>query len=87
MPPWRLHDLRRTTSTGLARLRVPKEVNEKVLNHASGSFSGVGGTYDRHGYADEMRDALDRWGAGVGRISRGEPLLPSNVIELRAAAG
>jgi hypothetical protein len=41
MPPWRLHDLRRTVATGLAKLGIDLPVIEKVLNHSSGSFAGV----------------------------------------------
>ena len=41
--PWRIHDLRRTVATGLQRLGVRFEVTEAVLNHVSGSRSGVAG--------------------------------------------
>ena len=38
---WRLHDLRRTCVSGMARLGVPPHVADKVLNHQSGTISGV----------------------------------------------
>jgi integrase len=38
---WTLHDLRRTTATGLQRLGTPLQVTEAVLNHTSGSRKGV----------------------------------------------
>jgi integrase len=76
LPGWRLHDLRRTATTGMARLRVPKEVAEKVLNHLSESFGDVGGIYDRHDYAEPMRDALARWADGVDRVVAGGELEP-----------
>src|SRR4051794_18878847 len=38
---WRIHDLRRTAATGMARLGSNLPVIERVLNHTSGSFSGV----------------------------------------------
>ena len=41
MPDWRLHDLRRTVASGMARLGIHLPVIEKVLNHASGSFAGI----------------------------------------------
>jgi len=47
--PWVLHDLRRTMATGLQRLGVRLEVTEAVLNHVSGSRSGIVGVYQRHG--------------------------------------
>lgn len=53
------HDLRRTVETGMARLGVTKEVRDRVLNHADTS---IGGThYNRHDYAAEKREALERW--------------------------
>ena len=60
IPPWRLHDsggLR--DQHGAARRQLP--VVEKLLNHISGSFGGVAGIYQRHDFADEKRDALERW--------------------------
>lgn len=59
---WRLHDLRRTLASGLARLGTRLEVIERVLNHSSGSFAGVAGVYNRFAYLPEMRAALDAWG-------------------------
>lgn len=58
---WRIHDLRRTVSTNLARLRVRHEVIEAILNHISGAKAGVAGTYNRHLYDAEKREALDLW--------------------------
>ncbi len=60
---WTYHDLRRTMASGMARLGIALPVIEKVLNHASGSFAGVVGVYQRHDYAEEKRDALARWAA------------------------
>ena len=83
MPDWRLHDLRRTTVTGMARLGVPLQTVERSVNHISGSFAGVVRVYQRHDYAAEVRDAMERWGAAVERIVRGEPAVPSNVVPMR----
>ena len=58
---WRLHDIRRTVATGMARLGVAPHVVERVLNHASGTFAGVAGVYNRFGYLPEMRAALEAW--------------------------
>ena len=68
VPPWRVHDLRRTVATGLQRLGVRFEVTEAVLNHVSGSKSGVAGVYQRHDWKAEKRDALDAWGEHVAGI-------------------
>lgn len=68
LPPWRFHDLRRTLATGLQRLGVRFEVTEAVLNHVSGSRSGIAGVYQRHHWSDEKRAALDAWAAHVIRL-------------------
>jgi integrase len=65
LPAWRVHDIRRTVATGLQRLGVRFEVTEAVLNHVSGSRSGISGVYQRHNWADEKRDALDKWAVHV----------------------
>ena len=77
--PWRLHDLRRTARTGLAELGIPQIVAEKVLNHAERNV--LVRTYDRHEYADEKRDALERWALRLREIT--EPP-PGNVVQLKA---
>jgi integrase len=73
MPPWRLHDLRRTCASGMARLGINLPVIEKVLNHASGSFAGIVGVYQRHSFADEKRAALEAWGRHVEGLISGKP--------------
>ena len=55
-----LHDLRRTYSSNLARLGVPIHVTERLLNHVSGTVSGVAAVYNRYSYWDEMVDADSR---------------------------
>lgn len=67
MPPWRLHDLRRTLATGFQRLGVRFEVTEAVLNHVGGSRSGVAGIYQRHDWKPEKRDALAKWNEHLSR--------------------
>ena len=73
MPPWRLHDLRRTTASGMARLGINLPVIEKVLNHASGSFAGIVGVYQKHEFSQEKRHALDAWGAFVAGLAGDRP--------------
>jgi integrase len=65
--PWTLHDLRRTFSTGLARLRVAPHVKEMILGHVSGRNS-MELIYDRYLYHDEMREALENWEQYVEKI-------------------
>lgn len=56
--PYTLHDLRRTFSTMHAKIGTPLHVTEKLLNHVSGSISGVAAIYNRHSYLEEMREAV-----------------------------
>jgi integrase len=65
---WRLHDLRRTVASGMARLGVAPHVIEKVLNHVSGQISGVAAVYNRHGYQTEKREALSQWAAHLENL-------------------
>lgn len=66
---WRLHDLRRTAASGLARLGTPPHIVEAVLNHSSGTWAGVAGVYQRHRYDTEKRRALDAWAAHVMSVT------------------
>jgi len=47
IPPWRFHDLRRTMATGMARLKIPLPVIEKILAHSSGTFAGIVGVIEQ----------------------------------------
>jgi len=75
-PNWTLHDLRRTAKTLMVRAGVRPDISERVLGHV---IAGVEGTYDRHSYADEKRDALEKLAAVIERILKP---LPSNVETL-----
>ena len=81
VPAWVLHDLRRTAATGMARLGVALPTIEKVLNHTSGSFGGIVGVYQRHGFDAEKRHALAAWGSFVERLTSGQG---DNVVALKA---
>jgi integrase len=81
-PHWTFHDLRRTMASGMARLGIQLPVIEKVLNHRSGSFSGIVGVYQRHDFADEKRKALEAWARFVTSLVEDKPA--ANVVELRA---
>jgi integrase len=73
LAPWRIHDLRRTAASGMARLGHPPHVVAAVLNHSPGSTQGITAVYNRHRYTDEKRAALDAWSREIERlIGRGE---------------
>ena len=68
VPHWTLHDIRRTVATNLQRLGVRLEVTESILNHISGSQSGIVGIYQRYDWMDEKREALELWSKDLMRI-------------------
>jgi integrase len=70
MPDWRLHDLRRTARSLMARAGVSPHHAERVLGHA---LPGVVGTYDVFAYAAEKQRALARLSALVTRIVQERP--------------
>ena len=69
---WRLHDLRRTCVSGMARLGVAPHVADKILNHQTGTISGVAAVYQRHEFWTERREALELWGNHVAAIIEAE---------------
>jgi len=82
---WQMHDIRRTVATGLQKLGVRFEVTEAVLNHVSGSRSGIAGVYQRHDWKAEKRAALDSWARFVAQLVEGKAKA-INVVELGARA-
>ena len=60
-----IHDLRRSTASGMAKLGTAPHVIEAVLNHKSGVIRGIAAVYNRFDYAPERREALERWSAHV----------------------
>jgi integrase len=71
LPPWTVHDLRRSAATVMAdRLGVLPHIVEAILNHTSGHRAGVAGVYNRARYAGEMRDALGRWADHVASLAK-----------------
>ena len=81
MPPWRVHDLRRTARSLLSRAKVDPDIAERVLGHA---LPGIRRVYDKHAYLSEKRDALERLAELIKSIV--EPS-PSKVVPLRRARG
>ncbi len=86
LPPWVVHDIRRSVASGMARLGTPLHVIERCLNHVSGSFGGIVGVYQRHSFSEEMRAALTLWGQHIEALVRGEPA-SANVTRAAAAQG
>jgi integrase len=78
--PFVNHDIRRTMRTGLATLKIPREVAEATLAHERPSLIGV---YDLHDYQQEKLQALEAWGAKLRGIIESKPE-PDNIVKLRA---
>jgi integrase len=62
---WSWHDLRRTFATGLGRLKVPRFIIGKVINHADRSVTAI---YERHEFLDEKLEALTKWADHLDRL-------------------
>jgi integrase len=79
LAPFTLHDLRRTARTQLAALGVRNEVAERCLNH---KLRGVEGTYNRHDYFAERREALTQWAALLCELEAGR----ATVVPIKGSA-
>ena len=78
--PFRIHDLRRSTATGLANIGVEPHVVEMVLAHV-GHRSGVAGVYNHSRYGEQARVALARWDDHLQGLLEGRA---NTVVALRA---
>ena len=68
------HDLRRTVATYIAKLGVDRTVLGKILNHKGlAGDSQVTAIYDRHGYMDEKRTAMNHWASHLRQILEEKP--------------
>jgi hypothetical protein len=66
---WQARDIRRTFRSNMARLRVPREVCEVLINHAPPVLDEI---YDRYDRLDEKREALAKYEAFmIGLLARG----------------
>lgn len=77
LPPWRLHDLRRSGVSALAGLGFDSIVVDKILANQPAKLLGVASVYQRHEFARERETALDAWAAHVIGINA------DNVVPIR----
>ena len=77
---WRIHDIRRTVRTRLAKIGIVDTIAERCLNHLPGGMVRV---YNIHDYADEKRDAFDRLSTHL-RDNLAPP--PANVLRITPTA-
>lgn len=71
------HDLRRSAATMMTASGVQRLTVSKILNHVE---SGVTAVYDRHGYDQEKRRALESWGRKLDAILNGKS---GKILELK----
>src|SRR5262245_795220 len=79
IPPWVIHDLRRSMVTHMAELGIRLDVIELCVNHVSGSRSGVAGVYNRSELMAERRAAMLAWSSRVTDIVEGRDT--TNVVD------
>lgn len=80
---WRLHDIRRTGVSALARMGVDSIVADKLLAHQPSKLRGAARVYQRHDFAPERARALESWAAHV--LACAEEREPErNEVPLRA---
>jgi Arm DNA-binding domain len=65
---WQIRDLRRTFRSNMAKLRVPREIAEILLNHVTGSRNVLDEIYDRYDYLAEKKEALAAWEARLAAL-------------------
>jgi len=68
IPPFTLHDLRRTYASTMQAQGVRLEVTERLLSHVSGALGGIVGLYQRHSYEPEMRQACGLYEAYLAEL-------------------
>jgi integrase len=58
LPRWTLHDLRRTYRSIHGKIGTPREIAERIINHAAAVQTDVEAIYDRWHYLPQMRQAV-----------------------------
>jgi integrase len=78
---WRLHDIRRTATSGMAKLGVLPHVLSAILNHVDDFTAKVTGIYQRWQFEPEKRRALELWADFVVGLADGAG---GKIVPLRA---
>jgi integrase len=60
------HDLRRTAATQMRQLGVDRFTVSRILNHVDREITA---TYDRYSHDKEKRQALEKWGRKLERVT------------------
>jgi len=67
---WRLHDLRRTCASGLAKLGVRAEVIKRILAHTPPASDVTALVYNQHMYDEEARQAIEAWATHLAALTK-----------------
>lgn len=62
---WRIHDLRRTVASGLAKMGYRSEVIKRILGHAANANDVTEAHYNWHNYDSEALEASSSWARSV----------------------
>lgn len=82
LPPWRLHDLRRSIASHLAELGVAPHVIAHLLGHADPTTARITATVSVHAHHREaLRRALGLWERTILEAA-GEAVFEATVVEL-----
>jgi integrase len=65
LPPWTLHDLRRTARSLMSRAGVTPDIAERCLGHV---LPAMRQTYDRHSYLTEKQEAFQALASQIRQI-------------------
>ncbi len=69
IPPFVIHDLRRTCATGMARLRIDERIISRCLNHVTPIKASITSkAYVRETFAEDQATAFKVWAAHVGNV-------------------
>lgn len=77
LPSWHPHDLRRTFTSKMAKMKAPFECREKILNHAQ---KGMDATYNVYDYDEEKKEWLVKWGEYLENLVGDKPLDPAKEV-------
>lgn len=69
LPHFTRHDLRRSYSTGMAQLGIAPHIIERLLDHQTGTISGVAAVYQRYSFMPQMREAVALWQAHLENLA------------------
>jgi hypothetical protein len=78
---WVAKDLRRTVKTRMGELGIPKDIRDRLQNHALQDVSTR--HYDRYDYLPEKRKALENWCQRLSAVVASDTVIP---LPVRARA-